>query len=166
MDLSAISHSALLSDSEELPIDRPIDKIAEEIPSTYVPARNIILLSYALAWAETIEAEAIFIGVNSIDYSGYPDCRPEFLSAYERAAMLGTKAGAEGKPISIKYPLINLSKAEIIKLGSELGVPFRLTWSCYMGGLKACGKCDSCKLRLKGFLNNDFNDEIEYETIV
>lgn len=163
LDLKKISNSALTDPEQEIPENRSVDELSKDIPTTYVPARNIIMLSYALAWAETIGAEAIFIGANAIDYSGYPDCRPEFMTAFEQAAVLGTKIGAEGKTIKIEYPLINMTKAEIIKRGSELGVPFNLTWSCYKGGAKACGKCDSCQLRLKGFSEAGLSDTIEYE---
>lgn len=165
MDLQAIAASALLNPDEALPENRPLDEMSKEIPVTYVPARNIIMLSYALAWAESMEIDTIYIGVNAIDYSGYPDCRPEFLEAFERMAKLGTRSGVERKPINIKYPLINMTKAEIIKHGSELGVPFNLTWSCYRGGSKACGKCDSCRIRLKGFSDAGLKDIIEYVTI-
>ncbi len=163
LDLQAIGRSALLDHTKELPMNRPLDKLSNEIPETYVPARNIIMLSYGLSWAESIDAESVFIGVNSIDYSGYPDCRPEFLSTFQHAAELGTKTGVEGKPIKLEFPLINLTKAEIIKLGVELGVPFGLTWSCYRGSAKACGKCDSCQLRLKGFEEAGIDDEIDYD---
>ncbi len=163
LDLQKISTSALIDPTEEIPVNRPVDKLTTEIPTTYVPARNIIMLSYALAWAETLAAEAIYIGVNAIDYSGYPDCRPDFLKNFERTAAVGTKAGVSGKAIKIKYPLINMTKAEIITRGFELGVPFNLTWSCYLGSAKACGKCDSCQLRLKGFSEAGREDPIEYE---
>jgi 7-cyano-7-deazaguanine synthase len=125
-----------------------------EIPVTYVPARNTIFLSLALAWAEVIESSDIFIGVNALDYSGYPDCRPEFIETYERMANLATKSGVEGRTrVKIHTPLIRLSKAEIVKLGRELGVDFRLTHSCYDPGPdgRPCGQCDSCVLRRKGF---------------
>ncbi|MEW6102065.1 MAG: 7-cyano-7-deazaguanine synthase QueC [Candidatus Omnitrophota bacterium] len=128
------------------------------IPSTYVPARNIIFLSFALSYAEAIGAAAIFIGAHAQDYSGYPDCRPEFFSAFNQVARSGTKAGSNGKRIEIKMPLINKTKAEIIKLGARLGVPFRLTWSCYTGERKPCGECDSCFFRHKGFQEAGFND--------
>lgn len=121
------------------------------IPNTYVPARNIIFLSFALSYAEAIRAEAIFIGAHAQDYSGYPDCRQEFYRAFVRAAKTGTKAGVEGKPTRIVAPLIKKNKAQIIRLGSRLGVPFGLTWSCYRGAKLPCGKCDSCYFRAKGF---------------
>ncbi len=163
LDLQKISTSALLDPSADIPENRPIEELSERIPPTYVPARNIIMLSHALAWAESLEAEAIFIGINSIDYSGYPDCRPEFIKTFEHAASLGTKTGAEGNAIKIKYPLVNMTKAEIIKRGFELKVPYKFTWSCYKGGAKACGVCDSCILRLKGFEEAGYSDVIEYE---
>ena len=121
------------------------------IPNTYVPARNIIFLSFALSYAEAIGARSIFIGANAIDYSGYPDCRPEFYNAFIKAANLGTKAGVEGKKIKVITPLIRKTKAQIIRLGAGLGVPYELTWSCYRGGRIPCGKCDSCNFRAKGF---------------
>lgn len=122
------------------------------IPSTYVPARNTILLSLALGFAETQSADQIFLGANAIDYSGYPDCRPEYLRAFQRLARLATKAGVEGTTrLRIESPLLRLSKAEIVRLGERLGVPWSLTWSCYLGGTSPCGRCDSCRLRAKGF---------------
>jgi len=133
-----------------------------EIPVTYVPARNIIFLSYAAGYAEVIGAEAIFIGVNAIDYSGYPDCRPEFISAFEKMLKVGTKSGAEGNVVSIVTPLINLSKSDIIKLAQFNKAPLNLTTSCYKGGDKACGVCDSCILRLKGFEEAGITDPVEY----
>jgi len=121
------------------------------IPATYVPARNIIFLSFALSYAETIKAEAIFIGAHAQDYSGYPDCRPDFFRAFSKVVACGTKAGIEKINIAIKTPLIDKTKAEIIRQGISLGVPFGLTWSCYNGGLSPCGTCDSCYYRAKGF---------------
>ena len=121
------------------------------IPATYVPARNIIFLSFALSFAEAIAAKAIFIGAHSQDYSGYPDCRPEFYQAFRKVSFSGTKAGLQNKGIEIITPLIYKSKAQIIRMGSRLGVPFELTWSCYKGGKEPCGKCDSCYYRIKGF---------------
>ena len=163
IDLRAIGGSALTDSRIEVP-ERRIEDIEKEIPATYVPARNTILLSYALAYAEVIDADYIYIGVNALDYSGYPDCRPEYIKAFEEVARLGTKRGVEGKPIKIRAPLINMTKAEIIKKGMELGVPYELTWSCYRGGKKACGRCDSCLLRLKGFMEAGYVDPLEYET--
>ena len=163
IDLRQIGGSALTDDSIDVPENRDEEHMADEIPVTYVPARNTILLSFALAYAEVIGADAIYIGANALDYSGYPDCRPEYYRAFEEVARLGTKRGVEGKPIEIKYPLINMTKAEIIRTGMRLGVPYELTWSCYKGGEKACGVCDSCKLRIKGFKEAGYKDPIEYE---
>lgn len=126
-------------------------ELISKIPCTYVPARNIIFLSFALSFAEAVKAEAIFIGAHSEDYSGYPDCRPEFYRAFKKIIATGTKAGVEKKSIEIKTPLIHKSKAQIIKLGLSLRVPFEFTWSCYKGGRKPCSKCDSCYYRAKGF---------------
>ena len=136
----------------------------KNIPVTYVPARNTIFLSYALAWCEALGAADIFIGANAIDYSGYPDCRPEFISAFERLAGLATKAGVEGTTFRVHAPLISMSKAEIVRKGAELGVDFSLTHSCYdpsADGL-ACGECDSCRLRLAGFREAGLTDPIRY----
>ncbi|MCK9604643.1 MAG: 7-cyano-7-deazaguanine synthase QueC [Candidatus Omnitrophica bacterium] len=134
---------------------RQAGKGIKNIPSTYVPARNIIFLSFALSYAETMHADTIFIGANVIDYSGYPDCRPEFFRAFAVAAAAGIKAGLA---IKIKAPLLEMSKADIVRLGSKLGVPFGLTWSCYRGGRKPCGKCDSCYYRKKGFIEARIKD--------
>ena len=163
IDLRVFGASAL-TDDIDVPKKRPETEIANGIPVTYVPARNIIFLSYALAWAEVIEASDIFLGVNSIDYSGYPDCRPEFIEAFENMANLGTKAGVEGRRFQIHTPLIKLSKAEVTRKGIELGVDLSLTHSCYdptPDGL-ACGECDSCLLRLKGFREAGLKDPIRY----
>ncbi|UCE06510.1 MAG: 7-cyano-7-deazaguanine synthase QueC [bacterium] len=152
VDLGAIGNSALTA-SLEVPKDRQVEKIPQEIPITYVPGRNIIFLSLSLAWSEVLGAYDIFIGANAIDFSGYPDCRPEFLAAYEKMANLGTKAGVEGKRLTIHTPLLNLKKAQIIKKGIALGVDYSMTLSCYDPSSegKACGQCDSCLLRKKGF---------------
>ena len=133
---------------------------SNSIPSTYVPARNIIFLSFALSCAEAIKASSIFIGANAIDYSGYPDCRSEFYRAFIRAVNLGTKAGVEGRGFSIFTPLIKMTKAGIIKLGTRLKVPYELTWSCYQGGRKPCGKCDSCNFRARGFQEAGYRDPL------
>lgn len=159
INMANVGGSAL-TDSE---IDVPDHNGDGEIPVTYVPARNILFLSYALGYAEVIEAEAIFIGVSSVDYSGYPDCRPEFINAFQNVIDVGTKAGVEGNSIQIKTPLLNLSKAETVELADETGAPLELTTTCYRGGKKACGVCDSCKLRLKGFEEAGIEDPIEYE---
>jgi 7-cyano-7-deazaguanine synthase len=158
-----ISVSSLINKAKKLPEKRDVESIGKEIPSTYVPARNIIFLSLALAYAENIDAEAIFIGANAVDWSGYPDCRPEFIDAFKKVVDVGTKRGVEGKAVEIKTPIINLSKDKIIKKGVELKAPLELTWSCYKGDEKACGKCDSCLLRLKGFKEAGYRDPLEYE---
>ncbi|MBF0479001.1 MAG: 7-cyano-7-deazaguanine synthase QueC [Candidatus Omnitrophica bacterium] len=141
--------SALLDKKVKIPERKIID--SKEIPVTYVPARNIIFLSFAVSCAEAIGAKAVFIGANALDYSGYPDCRPDFFEAYTRVITTGTKAGVEGGSIKIQTPLIHKTKSQIIKMGLKLGVPYELTWSCYKGGSKPCGGCDSCQLRAKGF---------------
>ena len=162
-DLRKFGASAL-TDEIDVPIDRDSDEMGADIPVTYVPARNTIFLSFALAYAESISAQDIFIGVSQVDYSGYPDCRSEFIEAFENVANLATKAGVESEShFKIHTPLINLSKAETIKRGIELGVDYSLTWSCYMGGEKACGRCDSCKLRLAGFTEAGTTDLVKYE---
>lgn len=146
----------------DMNIDVPDYNGTSDIPVTYVPARNIIFLSYAAGFAEVVGAEAIYIGVNAIDYSGYPDCRPEFISAFESMLQIGTKAGIEKNAIKIITPLIKLSKAEIINLAFDNNAPLHLTTSCYKGEVKACGVCDSCVLRLKGFEEAGKKDPIEY----
>ena len=158
--LDAFGGSALTADIA-VPKARTLDAMSHGIPITYVPARNTIFLSFALAWAEVLESSDVFIGVNALDYSGYPDCRPEFIEAYERMANLATKAGVEGRTrLRIHTPLIQLSKAEIVRLAAELGVPFSLTHSCYDPGPdgKPCGQCDSCLLRRKGFQEAGIED--------
>jgi 7-cyano-7-deazaguanine synthase len=164
IDLRAIGGSAL-TDEIEVPKERSSDEVTSEIPVTYVPARNTIFLSFALAWAEALNAEDIFIGVNALDYSGYPDCRPEYIESFERMANLATKAGVEGRlRLKIHTPLIAMTKAEIIRTGIRLGVDYSMTHSCYdpaPGGL-ACGKCDSCLLRLRGFAEAGARDPIGY----
>jgi 7-cyano-7-deazaguanine synthase len=163
IDLRVFGGSAL-TDHVDVPKKRAEAEIARGIPVTYVPARNTILLAYSLAWAEVISARDIFLGVNAIDYSGYPDCRPEFIKAFETVANLGTKAGIEGRRFQIHTPLIKFSKAEIIRKAVALGVDLSLTHSCYdptSEGL-ACGECDSCLLRLKGFREAGIKDPIPY----
>ena len=167
VDLRAFGGSALTSDVA-VPKDRDLasaDSATETIPITYVPARNTIFLSFALAWAEVLGARDIFIGVNALDYSGYPDCRPEYIAAYERMAHLATRAGVEGTaPVHVRTPLIALSKAEIIRLGLSLGVDYAITQSCYdpdpTGA--ACGHCDACQLRLRGFAAAGMRDPARY----
>lgn len=163
LDLDKIGGSALTA-AIDVPKDRDPEADKEEIPITYVPARNTIFLSHALAWAEVIGASDIFIGVNAVDYSGYPDCRPEFLQAFTNMANLGTKAAIEGKiRFSIQAPLLSMSKAEIITTGISLGVDYSKTHSCYdPAGDKACGRCDACLLRLKGFAEVGIKDPASY----
>ncbi len=164
IDLRAFGGSAL-TDDISVPKGRQLDEMSHGIPITYVPARNTIFLSFALAWAEVLGCSDIFIGVNALDYSGYPDCRPEFIAAFERMANLATKAGVEGRQIlNIHTPLISLSKAEIIRRGIELGVDYGLTSSCYdpSPSGQPCGQCDSCLLRQKGFRENGTTDPLSY----
>jgi 7-cyano-7-deazaguanine synthase len=164
IDLRTFGGSALTSDIA-VPKGREAQEMQQEIPITYVPARNTIFLSFALAWAEVLGSSDIFIGVNAVDYSGYPDCRPEFIEAYERMANLATKAAVEGRQkIKIHTPLISLSKAEIIARGLALGVDYSLTVSCYDPSPDgaSCGRCDACQLRLKGFEQNGMRDPVTY----
>ena len=164
LDLRKIGGSAL-TDRIDVPKGRAENVLDLEIPVTYVPARNTIFLSYAVAWAEVLEASDIFIGVNAVDYSGYPDCRPEFIASFEKMANLATKAGVEGKTrLKIRTPLLHLSKAEIIKKGITLGVDYSMTHSCYDPDLNgnACGQCDSCLLRKKGFAEAGVIDPTKY----
>jgi 7-cyano-7-deazaguanine synthase len=163
VDLSAFGGSALTDPAIAVPKDRPAHRMGRGIPVTYVPARNTVLLALALAHAETVGARDLFLGVNALDYSGYPDCRPEFLRAFERLARVATKAGVEGRPVRIRAPLLRLTKARIVRLGTRLGVPYRLTQSCYdpVRG-RACGRCDACRLRRKGFLEAGIPDPTPY----
>ena len=163
VDLNAIGGSALTADLQ-VPKDRTVENLPEDIPITYVPARNIIFLSLALAWGEVLGAFDIFIGANAIDYSGYPDCRPDFLAAYEKMAKLGTRAGRNGRQIKIHAPLITMTKAQIIQTGIALGVDYSMTLSCYdpSPDARACGHCDSCLLRKKGFEGAGVPDPTEY----
>jgi 7-cyano-7-deazaguanine synthase len=165
IDNQIFAGSALINDVD-VPKSRSEEEIGRGIPPTYVPARNTIFLAHALAWAETIPAGHIFIGANAIDYSGYPDCRPEFIALFETLANVATKAGAEGARIQIHAPLIKLSKAEIIRKAVELNVDLSLTHSCYdpTPDGRACGECDSCQLRLKGFREAGVTDPIKYAT--
>jgi len=143
--------SSLFRNSGKIPFPESIAEIRTRIPSTYVPARNTIFLSMALSCAEAIGADAVFIGANAIDFSGYPDCRPDYYKVFKKLARIGTKCGTEGRAISILTPLIKMSKAQIIKLARKMRVPLELTWSCYAGGREPCGRCDACLLREKGF---------------
>ncbi len=167
IDLRVFGGSALTADIA-VPKDRDASQMASGVPVTYVPARNTIFLSYALAWAEVLGAREIFIGVNALDYSGYPDCRPEYIAAFERLANLATRAGVEGDAVKIRAPLIDLTKREIIDLGASLGVDYSLTTSCYDPGADgaACGHCDACQLRLKGFAESGRRDPARYASEV
>jgi 7-cyano-7-deazaguanine synthase len=159
IDLAGIGGSALTDSAIAVP-----ETPTEGIPVTYVPARNTLFLALALGWAEVLGAQDIFIGVNAVDYSGYPDCRPEFLSAFERMANLATRAGVEGNEFHIRAPLVTLSKAEIIRLGTGLGVDYSITVSCYQADAegRACGRCDSCRLRREGFRSAGIPDSTRY----
>lgn len=159
VDLAAIGGSALTG-AGDIPKDRALD--GRDIPPTYVPARNTVLLALALAWAEVVGAEAIVLGVTAIDYAGYPDCRPEYLDAFARLAALATKAGVEGRPLKLEAPLVRMSKAEIIRRGAALGLDYGLTHSCYDPGPSGepCGRCDSCRLRALGFAEAGLPDPL------
>lgn len=161
LDLRSIGGSALTDDHIDVP-----EEETQGIPVTYVPARNTIFLSIALGWAEVLQAQHIFVGVNAVDYSGYPDCRPEYIQAFEQMANLATKAGVEGKKLSVQTPLMKLSKSDIVRWGLELGVDYSLTVSCYQADDqgRACGRCDSCRLRKQGFLQADVNDPTIYKS--
>ncbi len=164
IDLRQIGGSALTGDGE-IPAARSLEEIGQGIPVTYVPARNTIFLSFALAWAETLGTGDIFIGVNALDYSGYPDCRPEYIAAFQSLANLATKGAVEHTcPVTIHTPLIHWTKAQIIRHGLELGVDYSLTSSCYapQDGEVACGQCDACLLRLRGFAENRTTDPLRY----
>jgi 7-cyano-7-deazaguanine synthase len=163
VDLSTFGGSALTDRAIAVPKDRSARAMASGIPITYVPARNTVLLALALAHAETIGAADVYVGVNAIDYSGYPDCRPAFIRAFERLARVATKAGVEGRRLRIRAPLLRLSKAGIIRLGTRLGVPYGVTLSCYdpVRG-RACGRCDACELRRKGFAEAGVSDPTAY----
>ena len=167
IDLRVFGGSALTAEID-VPKDRDERAMGTGIPITYVPARNTIFLSYALAWAEVLGARDIFIGVNALDYSGYPDCRPEYVAAFERLANLATRAGVEGETIHIRAPLLHLTKREIVELGTSLGVDYALTTSCYDPDASgaACGHCDACQLRLKGFAESGRRDPARYATMV
>lgn len=164
IDLRAFGGSALTSDLS-VPKNRAENEISGGIPITYVPARNTIFLSFALAYAESLDARDIFIGVNAIDYSGYPDCRPEYIASFQHMANLATKAGVEGDPFTIHTPLIDLTKSDIIKQGIELGVDYSMTCTCYDPDIRgrSCGQCDACQLRLKGFAQIGLKDPATYQ---
>lgn len=165
INIGQFGGSSLVDESIKLEIDHKLEDIGNNIPNTYVPARNTIFLSIALGFAETVDADAIFIGATAVDYSGYPDCRPEYFNAFQKMSDLATKKGLNGKSIRIITPVLKLNKSEIIKKGNMLGVPFDKTWSCYSGKEKACGRCDSCLLRLKGFKKAGLKDPLKYEIL-
>jgi 7-cyano-7-deazaguanine synthase len=161
--LKQIGGSALTDETIAVPVGGVNEAGENDIPSTYVPARNLIFLSLATAYAEVVGAEVVYIGVSAVDYSGYPDCRPEFIRAMNETIGLATKAGIAGAGIRIEAPLVHLSKKETIEWGLRLGVPYELSTSCYQGGEEACGECDSCRLRLKGFADAGAKDPIPYK---
>ncbi len=155
--------SSLTRMEQDVPMDRDIDGVG--IPSTYVPSRNIVFLSIAASIAESRGAEAIFIAANAVDFSGYPDCTPEFMEAFQKVLDVGTKAGRDGRGIRVEAPVLRMTKAQIVVEAARLGVPLALTWSCYKGGERACGRCDSCRLRLRGFSEAGLDDPLEYEEV-
>jgi 7-cyano-7-deazaguanine synthase len=163
LDLGCYSTSALTSSEIEVPERSDVESIGDSIPVTYVPARNIVFLSIAAGLCECEGAERLYIGANAVDYSGYPDCRPEFFRQYQRILDVGTKAGVEGSAVKLVTPILRMTKGEIVTMGKELHAPLHLTWSCYRGGERACGRCDSCLLRLRGFEDAGFKDPIPYE---
>jgi 7-cyano-7-deazaguanine synthase len=163
IDLSAFGGSALTDDA----IDVPKEGVGDAIPITYVPARNTIFMSLALGWAEAAGARDIYLGVNALDYSGYPDCRPEFIAAFEQMAELATKAGVEGTPFRFRAPLQHMTKADIVREGARLGLDMGMSWSCYdpAPGARHCGLCDSCRLRHKGFVDAGVSDPTDYAVV-
>ena len=161
--LGPLLDSSLTHADRAVPEGRSREEIAGGVPSTYVPSRNIIFLSIAASVAESIGAESVFIAANAVDFSGYPDCTPEFIQAFQRVMDVGTKAGKGGRPVRIEAPVIRMTKAGIVKEAVRLGVPLELTWSCYKGGERACGVCDSCLLRLEGFRQAGEEDPLDYE---
>jgi 7-cyano-7-deazaguanine synthase len=163
LSLGELLRSSLTRESMSIPENRTEEEISSGVPSTYVPSRNIIFLSIAASIAESRGAEAIFIATNSVDFSGYPDCTAEFMSAFQSTLDIGTKAGREGRGIRIEAPILTKSKGDIVREAIRLKVPMGDTWSCYKGGVKACGKCDSCLLRLRGFSEAGIRDPLEYE---
>lgn len=165
IDLALFGGSSLMGASSDQIKEHELEDIGKSIPSTYVPARNTVFLSIALAYAETIDADAVFIGATATDYAGYPDCRPEYIKAYQHMADLATKRAVDGNLIKIQAPLLAMSKADIIDTGLKLRAPFKHTWSCYRGDEKACGLCDSCLLRLKGFKEAGTRDPVDYEVL-
>lgn len=165
LPLGPVTDSSLTQLDADVPEGRTIETMADEVPSTYVPSRNIIFLSVAASIAESVGADHVFIAANSVDYSGYPDCTPEFIESFERMLGVGTRTGKAGRPIRIEAPLVRMTKADIVREALRLDVPLELTWSCYRGGEKACGRCDSCILRLEGFRQAGAEDPLQYEVI-
>ena len=163
LNLGELLRSSLTRESMSIPENRTEEEISSGVPSTYVPSRNIIFLSIASSIAESRGADAIFIGANSVDFSGYPDCTVEFIAAFQRTLDIGSKAGREGRGIRVEAPILTKSKRDIVREAIRLKVPMEDTWSCYKGGVKACGKCDSCLLRLRGFSEAGIRDPLEYE---
>ncbi len=163
LDLARFADSSLTDKTLDIPEGRPLSSISSNIPSTYVPARNLVFLSVASSLAESKGAEAVFIAANAVDFSGYPDCTPEFMEAFQKTLEVGTRVGRAGKAVRVLAPIMKLSKAEIVKEAVRLRVPLEQTWSCYKGGRLACGKCDSCILRLQGFAEAGLKDPILYE---
>jgi 7-cyano-7-deazaguanine synthase len=165
IDLGALLKSSLTTGSMGIPLRKTREDIGKGIPSTYVPSRNIVFLSIASSIAESRGAEAVFIAANSVDFSGYPDCTPEFIRAFQKVLEVGTKAGKEGKPVRIEAPLLKMSKADIVREAVRLRVPLELTWSCYRGGARPCGRCDSCLLRIGGFKEAGYDDPLDKEAV-
>ena len=163
LNLGELLASSLTRKSMEIPEDRKRSEIGQGIPDTYVPGRNIVFLSIASSLAESRGSEAVLIAANAVDFSGYPDCTPEFIQSFQNTLVVGTKAGKEGRAVAVQAPLLKLSKGEIVKEAVRLKVPLELTWSCYRGGKKACGRCDSCLLRLEGFAAAGIKDPLQYE---
>jgi 7-cyano-7-deazaguanine synthase len=163
LNLGELLRSSLTRESMPIPENRTEEEISSGVPSTYVPSRNIIFLSIAASIAESRGADVIFIAANSVDFSGYPDCTAEFIAAFQRTLDIGTKAGREGRGIRVEAPILTKSKRDIVREAIRLKVPMEDTWSCYKGGVKACGKCDSCLLRLRGFSEAGIRDPLEYE---
>jgi 7-cyano-7-deazaguanine synthase len=165
LPIGPLLDSSLTRPGSEVPEGRPVEEMGASVPTTYVPSRNIIFLSVASSIAESIGADSVFIAANAVDYSGYPDCTPEFIESFERMLRIGTRAGKEGRPIKVEAPLVRMTKAEIVREALRLKVPLDLTWSCYKGGERACGRCDSCRLRLEGFRKAGAKDPLEYEAV-
>lgn len=163
MEIGSHLDSSLTDASMAVPTDGDARDEPSKIPNTYVPGRNIVFLSVASAIAEGLGADAVIIAANAVDYSGYPDCTPEFMDAFQKTLAVGTKRGLSGRPVRVEAPLLNLTKADIVREAVRLSVPMDLTWSCYMGGDKACGECDSCRLRLRGFEEAGEKDPLPYE---